>query len=97
MESSIISNSQVSAAQLEEEIKHGQNILRSLYQQLDLKRIQEKAVANFTNATSQPESTLPPSQQGRKQFSLVSSEIKQLVVQHVLFDQIMSWEQAQVA
>jgi hypothetical protein len=76
------------AAEIEEEIRKEQTRIRDLYQQLELQRIHEKALANFSStfAPSSTQTNEPPSQLGRKKFSPIPKEIKHLVVKNVLYE-----------
>lgn len=70
-----------------------QEEVRNQYELLEKKKLEKKALDNYLDSTpsSQP---LPPSTQGRKKYEKISPEICSLIVQKVMYEGSLTWDEA---
>ena len=74
-----------------------QEEVRNQYELLEKKKLEKKALDNYLDSTpsSQPlPLLLPPSAQGRKKYEKISPEICLLIVQKVMYEESLTWDEA---
>ena len=72
---------------------HCQKKLETKYELLEKKKLEKKALDNYLDSTPSSQ-LLPPSAQGRKKYEKISPEICSLIVQKVMYEGSLTWDEA---